>query len=228
MKNLIVLFVALAVLSLHHVFPQNFKVQLPPGYNKISMTEEIPGKEGSPYLLNEWLPGTILLNNGTKIEGLTYRYSVYRKEMQYQKENSAYAIGAPDSIKALWMDKRLFVYLTFTNESKTDKDFFEVLVDGKAKLLIRYVTEIIPANYNKALDVGNKNDQITIKETYYVQKDNESPVLIDKKGKTIAQTLADQTEEIKKFTDKEHISFKKKEDLTRLIDYYNSKVKIAK
>src|SRR6266542_1727897 len=141
--------------------------------------------------------------------------------MQYKKENTAYAIGAPDSIKALWMDKRLFVYHTFMNESKNDKDFFEILVDGKAKLLIRYVTKIIPANYNKVLDVGNKNDQITIIETYYVQKENELPVFIDKKGKSITAALADKTEEIKKFTDKEHISFKNKEDLVRVVSYYN-------
>ena len=203
------------------VHGQNFKIQMPLTYNRIPMTDEIPGKEGSPYLSDKWLPGTILLTNGSKIDGLTYRYSVYRKEMEFQKENTAYAIEAPDSIKELWINNRLFIYLAFTNKNKTEKDFFEVVIDGKAKLLIRYVIETIPANYNEALAVGNKNDQISIKETYYLQKNQETPFRIDKKGNNVVESMSDKSKEMKDFLEKKKTSFKDKNDLMQLIGYYN-------
>lgn len=219
-KSIIICF--FLFLGTYFVFAQNIRIEMPPGYNKIIMGDEIPGKVGSPYLNEAWLPGTILLKNGKKIEGLKYRYCVYNKEMQYQVKNVDYAIGAPDSLKEIQIGQKLFVYLSFADGNKHEKDFFEVLVQGKVNLLVRYIIVIIPANYNKALDVGDKNDEITIKETYYIQKDAELPFLIDKRGENVTRVMADRANDVKEFTSKEHISFKKKNDLIRLVNYYNS------
>ena len=120
------------------------------------------------------------------------------------------------------MGNKTFVYLSFHKDTNSEMDFFEVILDGKARLLIRHIAEIIPSNYNVALSEGRKKDRIVMKETYYLQKDKEEPVFIDKKGKSIQLAFSDKTKEVSEFIKKEKIVFKEKDSLVSLIKYYNS------
>jgi len=222
MRSILFFCSTLILFSFSSVFSQNFKFQLPPGYNKILAGDEIPGKEGNLYLNEAWMPGSVILKNGIKINGLKYRYCVYNKEMQFQFENACYLIGAPDSIEKIIIGNKIFIYSSLLKNNNLEKDYFEVIIDGRVKLLARYVTEVIHSNYNVALSTGSKNDKINIKEQYYLQKSGLDALLIDKKGKSVELSFSDKMKEMKEYLDKEKISYKKEKNLIALVQYYNS------
>ncbi|MDP4209349.1 MAG: hypothetical protein Q8928_11110 [Bacteroidota bacterium] len=222
MKNFLFISSLLISISSTNLFAQNFKIQLPPGYNKIITQEELPGKEGSPYLTEVWAPGIITLQSGAKIESLQFRYNVYSKEIQYKLDTTTYVIGTPDSIKTISFANKHFIYTDFVENFKIKKDFFELLVDGKAKLFRRYFIEIIPANYNIALSTGNKNDRLVLRESLFVQSPNMDMIELDKKGKLILKAFSDKSAEINEYIRKEHLSLKNLNDLIKITTTYNS------
>ena len=201
---------------------QSGMIQLPPGYNKIYYTDRIPGDVvGSPYLWEDWIKCSVSFRNGQILQDVAMRYNVYKGEMQYKTGKGIFIIGAPDSILSLKFSDRTFIYTKFDENNSQKKDYFEVVSDGKAQILVRHMMQIIKSNYNVALDVGEKNDHLRLKEVYYVKKDN-LVAEVDKKGKTLLNLLADKSVQLSDFIKKNHPSFKDKADLCRVTEYYNS------
>ncbi len=200
---------------------QVFIMDLPPGYNKVVSAEKEKGLDGSPWLTELWVPGTIALTSGKTIDGLKYRYNVYRNLLYFQYLDSEYVVGSHDSIDHLMLDGKRFVFDYADSKKKERKRMMELAVDGKAKLYINYYPFIIPANYNIALGSGNRNETVAVKESYLIKV---GPVLtpVDKKGKQITVALADKKQEIGAYIKKENISARNRNDLEKLVKYYNS------
>lgn len=196
-------------------------MDLPPGYNKVVSAEQEKGLDGSPWLTESWDPGTIVLTSGKSIEGLKYRYNVYRNLLYFQYLDSEYVVGSHDSIDYLKLDGKRFVY-DWADPAKKDRmRLVELAVDGKAKLYINYYPLIVPANYNIALGSGNKNETVAVKESYLI-KAGSVLTPVDKKGKHIPVAPADKKQEISEYMKKEKISARNRNDIEKLVRYYNS------
>jgi len=199
---------------------QVFVADLPPGHNKIVSAEKEKGLDGSPWLTESWVPGTVLTIKGETITGLNYRYNVYRNRLYFQSNNTDYVISYPDSIRQVLMDKKIFVYDN-SDPVKGNKRFMEVAVDGKAILYVNYYPVIVPANFNIVLGTGSPNETVAVKEAYLIKLGNVLTA-VDKKGKLIPAALADKNKEVSEFIKKEKISPKNREDIEKVVRYYNS------
>jgi hypothetical protein len=201
---------------------QLYYLNLPPGHNKLYVGDErIPSIAGSPYLVNNWSKGSITLYNGKVIEDLPLKYNVHSGEMLYHVDNKTYILGSPDSVLFITMNNRRFMYLPFEEKKKMQKDYFEVITGDVSQLLIRHTVTLIKSNYNIALNAGEKDDRLEHKSNYYLRKER-SVVLIDKKGESLFNLLSDKSKELRNFASQNKISFTNKDDLTRIVDYYNS------
>jgi hypothetical protein len=200
---------------------QVFVTDLPPGCNKVNLPEKEKGMDGSPWLTESWVPGTVLTKAGETINGLVYRYNVYRNNLYFKYNNAEYRISSPDSIQKLIMDGKTFLYDNPDPAGKAYKRFLEVAVDGKARLYINYFAEITPANFNLILNAGNPNETVSVKESYLIKVGSVLTV-IDKKGKKITVALGDKKKGISEFIKKEKISAKRREDIEKVVNYYNS------
>lgn len=217
--------IAIGLLSSINMFAQVFRVDLPPGYNKIVTQEKLPGIDGFPFLQKDFSLGKIFLNENKIIDSIMLRYDIYHKEMQYKNEGKVYAIGAPENIKSISFDHRTFVYLTYLEKGVVTKDYFEALKLGKnASLYRHYFITVIPANYNPAMDVGEKNDQIKLNEEFcMIYKDKF--VTIDKRGKSVLALFTDgDKQKVKNFIKEKGISFKDENDLVVLDEFLNTKM----
>jgi len=215
LSHLLIIF--LATINLQ---AQNITVEAPPGYNFINNKESFPKgtTEGSPYL-DDWQLSKIILNDGKIISGLMIRYNVYTNQMQYQDNNKTYIIGTPDSISEIKFPSHNFLYKEYTTNKKIDKSYFEIVVKGKVNLLNKYEIEVIPSKYYVAMDVGDKNDRLVLKQQLYLHQ-GEMIVILNKK-KDLLKVLNDRSKEISSYIDKEGLSCKKKEDMSKVLTYYN-------
>jgi len=196
-------------------------MDLPPGHNKVVSAESEKGLDGSPWLTEDWVPGTIFLASGKTIEGLKYRYNVYRNQLYFKYNDAEYIVGSQDSIAYLLMEGKTFVYDNSDPTNRDKRRLMEVAVDGNARLYVNYYPEIIPANYNIALGSGNKNETVAVKESYLIKVGTVLTV-VDRKGKLIPVALADKNQEVSAFIKKEKISPKNRADIEKVVRYYNS------
>ena len=220
MKKHVLLILLISIGIRFCVNAQVFVADLPPGHNKIVSAEKEKGLDGSPWLTESWVPGTVLTIKGETITGLNYRYNVYRNRLYFQSNNTDYVISYPDSISQLLMDKKIFVYDN-SDPVKGNKRFMEVAVDGKAMLYVNYYPVIVPANFNIVLGTGSPNETVAVKEAYLI-KVGRVLTAVDKKGKSILVAFADKNKEVSEFIKKEKISTKSREDIEKVVRYYNS------
>jgi hypothetical protein len=171
--------------------------------------------------MEDWSPGTVRLISGKIIEGLSYRYNVYRNRLYFQYENAEFVISAPDSIDQLVMAGKIFVYDNPDSLAKDKKRLMEIAVDGPARLYVNYYPFIIPANYNIALGSGNANETVSVREAYLI-KAGATLTTIDKKGKNITAAFPDKKQELDSFIKKINFSVKKRSDIEKVVQYYNS------
>ena len=202
-------------------YSQTYRIELPAGYNKILISDKLPGVDGSPYLWEGWKTGCVIFQNKKSIDSLLLRYNAYKEEMQFQMNNKIYIIGVPDSLSSININQRTFIYRGFTDKGIVKKSYFEVLSKGNAQIYVRHLIQIRESNYNAVLDAGEKNDQMEQVETYFIKK-GDSIVFIDKKGKNILQLLSDKSKDVIDFVKQNHFSYTDKKDLCRIAEYYNS------
>jgi hypothetical protein len=215
-KTLILLFFSSFAASTTNICAQNLRLQAPPGYNYI-YTEDFPKEtDGSPYL-DDWQPADVFLKNGKSILALPMRYDVYNNKMIYKYNNKTYSIGAPDSISEIKFPNRVFVYKQ--KGTKNEKSYFEKLVNGKVCLFNQYEIKIIQPTYNVALNVGNKNSRLALKEHLYIEQEN-ALIMLSKKNQLI-DILIDKQQKVTDYMNTENLSYKEKDDVIKIISYYN-------
>lgn len=182
--------------------------------------EIIPGVEGTPYLSDKWTPSRITMNNGSIIDSIDLRLNAYKNEMCYRDKDREYTIGASKNIKEIAMGSKKFISYPLTPENAISNSYFEVLAEGNTELLVLYYIKVIEPTYNNPLDYGVKKSQLKLCERYFI-KTEESIIEIDKKGKCIFDRLRDKGDILKKRIKEKDLSFKKKEDLVKIITYIN-------
>lgn len=194
----------------------------PPGYNKIEPFEREPGLDGTPWHTKSFLPGIVTLKGGVVIKDLEYRYNVYRNLLYFRVQGLDYEITNPDSIETLKMDNKIYSFINHNPEKQGLSSLMEIVIEGKSSLFVKFFSERIPPNKtNATLGYSPANEKIIIKEQYLLKVDNKY-FPIDKKGLTIFEALADRKKEIENFVKKDKLSFSKRDDIVKLVKYYNS------
>jgi len=184
-------------------------------YN-VEKTEEYKDIDGTPYLCIEFQPGTFYLKDSKKIE-LPIRYNIYRDEMEYLFNGISYVVGSPDSLEKVIFAGSEFRYLP--NISKGG--YFELFESGKCALIQKKVVEYRPSEGSKPI-VGilpatfiRNNDEL-----YFVI--NQTQTFKISSISSVIKALEDQKVKIESFIKQEKIKNIKKENLIKIVKYYNS------
>jgi hypothetical protein len=148
--------------------PNGFITQLPPAP---------PALVGSYYLYSDWTIGDVFLKDSTSLRGLSLRLDVKHNNIE---------INHAGEIKILPVAKCLVVLVKKndgTTEEFVNADLFvqrygntqgllRSVVAGDVALFAKTNAETISANYNAALDVGKRDNEIVLNTIYYFAKGN--------------------------------------------------------
>lgn len=112
--------------------------------------------------------------------------------------------------------------LEFNDESeKVKAGFFEILADGKVKLLEYSKLKINQPDYVEALNVGSKDVKINTEKLLYITKGKEV-IKFNTGKKDLYVLMADKKSEIEKFVKDNNLSLKNRTDLAKIFQYYNT------
>lgn len=186
--------------------------------------------EGHSFLDEKWNLATLLLYENEKLlEGYAIRYNISSHMFEVLAPNSNKATSLPGRKvqNFVWLDSTYKVPRYFVNgkdfmdEGSPISGFFEVIVEGELTLVRRMVAVLKESNYNEALMVGNRNDEIIRRNIYYYLNGKEVTE-IPRKRKDLFRIFGEKEEEMKDFASNNSLEIKEPSGLFQLFTHYNS------
>lgn len=208
--------VSIDILNDQGIFESAFKIRPEGRYREI---------QGSPYLNPDWKMGQIWLE-GDSLPGIfSMRYNVYGNEMQFIVGNDTFAITNPFVVSSIVLDNREFKYLAFDHNGNDNMAYFEVIAEGKYRLLALHKTIL---NQGKEpltpYHPQTQNDQFLYVKTYFLQTPDEpNPVKVKDSKKFWATHLHENRTELNAFIRENRIRISRESDLVKLINWKNIK-----
>jgi len=180
------------------------------------------GEESSLFFLDTWEKGELVLKDKTIIDDRLYRYNMCTQQMEFINEEDTLAIAIPEEIESLSFADHKFVFEEYEKDGQVQKAYFELLVDGKCKLLVyrwiayKYVEDMDDCGARYA---SEKN---FLKEEYYVSKDDHTAILIPESNRRFVEMMSDKDIDMKSYMKVNKLKVCREDDLEKLISYYNA------
>jgi hypothetical protein len=173
--------------------------------------------QGNPYLNREFNQGVIFLKDTTAVR-LPLRYNIYTDKMEYLLNGITYEIGNPRFVKRIELDSSVFLYLPSVRKG----GYFELLETGKCTLVQKRLVGYEPAEGPKPIQ-GTITPARFSRDSdvfYLVTPDSVSVEITNMKS--LMTALQDQKPKLEAFAKTEGIRSAKKDNLVKLVEYYNS------
>lgn len=227
--KLIILFTVIGVLSFQSVFAQWESVMETMYFSDgklqtATKNTHYAGMEGSPYFYDSWQPGEATLVDGKTYKGLLLKYNEFNGTVlfKYNLTDSAMIFQyRPVEFRFEYINNDPQNSIHFLSgfapvDNANTKTFYQILTDGKVKLLKRETKEI-----TQHQDYSNATSKtVTTNPHYYLLK-NDKLVLIKTNKKSILDALPDEADKIKQLITDGGIDLKNDADLIKVVEYYN-------
>lgn len=173
---------------------------------------------GSPFFNNEFINGKVVLNNGDKYDNVPLKYSSYTDELFFKNPKDGALLSFVLPVKSFELLGRNYLNGLPNVDNFTDKTFYQLIFDGKVKLLVKNQKTILENKPYNSATVEKKFEESVF---YYAFKDGKMQRFKPSK-KDLLETFADKSTEIDAFLKKEKVDFKSNDDLAKVFEYYSS------
>lgn len=180
---------------------------------------------GSPYLTDEFVPGTMETLDGTVIEGLKYRYNIYNDEMQFIIGSDTAAINKPLALRSIEMENKTFVYDVYqVSDQMVAAGYFQLISEGDMSLLFRRKLDLEYDNYvpNYGGGGGTKEFMLKKDDDYYVKLHGEAARKVYNRKDFLEAIPRDLQGRVKQYIKENKISVRKEQELQALVDFFNT------
>ncbi|QKJ28957.1 hypothetical protein HQ865_04045 [Mucilaginibacter mali] len=165
--------------------------------------------EGSPYLYDAWMPGTVKMNYGSVYTNISLKLNEQEGKLYFKGKNDE-VLEFVDPVTEFTLNGMHFIAEAGT--------FYQVLADGSTKLLKQPVKEI---QETKTYGSAVASKTFIAADKYFVMS-NGKLTAVKKDKKAILAALAGKQAEVEAYMKKESLNFKNDADLAKLFIYYNS------
>ena len=183
--------------------------------------------EGSFFINNNWSVGNVILYNGKAIKGMPLKYNLRDEVLLLLDKNQVSRLLRDDQIEKFeWFDSEKNKNMLFINCLEYEHNgvpmvgFLELLSTGKVDLLLYRTLMLQEGYYSVTHDAGQLNDEYKINELFYLS--SEKSMFEIKNKKVLYEYTGDHAGEVKTYAKKNRLRLKDPDDLTELINYYNS------
>ena len=224
MKTRNLWYITLMILSTQTIFGQRAIVMLRDiqFYQNLAnreLKEDIDYEEveGSPYYNKEFAEGIIFLTDTTAVK-VPVRYNIFTNEMEYQWKEFTYVIGEPQSLKKIVIGGSTFVYVPFIEKGS----YVELLAFGKCNLVQKRSVRYKPAEGPKPIEGTGKSAEFVAEPDLFYIAVGHSEALEISGIKMVTDAFPDQKDKIAGFIKSEKIRRANRENLIKIVTYYNS------
>jgi hypothetical protein len=183
--------------------------------------------EGSPFFISNWAPGSVTLLNG-QTNTMLLKYDLVGDELLFRNKSDSSVMSFVDPVKSFSFNEALteesdLTPLVFSNgypavDKQTPASFYQVIADGKIKLL---------KHYKKIIRVDKAFNSATAVKTFFLSVEyylfvNSQITKIKPSQKTVLAVLVDKADQLQKYLKNNPVNYKSDAALAKLFSYYNS------
>ncbi|AYL98621.1 hypothetical protein [Mucilaginibacter celer] len=185
------------------------------------------GVQGNPLLTETWYTATVDFANG-KTANAILNYNLRGDELLFKnpKDSAVLAFVEPVksfSIKGIRLEESDQADITFASgfpavDDQTNKTFYQVVGDGKIKLLRYYKKKVLESTEFSSQIVSRT---LVTSNSYYLFANNQM-VKIKPSQKTVLAAMNDKADKMQEYLKANKVDFKSDVALAKLFGYYNS------
>jgi len=177
--------------------------------------------QGSPYLIDSFVVGSVYSNNNGQVQNIPIRYNIFTDNIEYiMGESSVLELKNPETVDKVEFGNYKLIYLSQSNKNKSRNGFFIVLTEGNATLLSKPAVTLLnpthPGGYNDAQPPRFSRNT----DTYYIKVGKNKAKIIRNKRHLIT-SFPDSREELSKYIKTHNTKISDQKSLINLVQYYN-------
>jgi len=198
-----------------------------PGLVIDELRPKAPDVTGTFYIADEWQPGNVHLNRNRSLKNYPLKYDLEHNILEINTKEGIKICPLATIETFEWINRNGDTLRFFNSgilpaaRSFGGAALFERVADGKALLLAYYQTEVLAPVYVTGIDMGRKDHKIVQKVSYYLAVGNELFMLHSNRDKN-KLAFGTYAEQVVDYARKNQLRFTNRNDLIRIIVYFNS------
>ncbi|QIA08089.1 hypothetical protein [Draconibacterium halophilum] len=180
-----------------------------------------PDIDGTPYMMDEFSEGEVIINDSICIEKVPLRYNIYNDKIEYKnEEGQILEIGNESTSYQFDFDDFSFHNLKYVLDGNTQTGILELLVDGNVKLYKQYRLEFAPAQKAIGFQEATPDRFVRKEDQYLISIGQELPYVFSNAKKLLPE-LQKVRPDINSVIKKQKIRIRSEKGLCTLIKYCN-------
>ena len=189
--------------------------------SKVKALNEKESYQGSPYLFEIEGKACILKGDSPVIDGLTMRYNAYKDQVEFEKNKQYFIVPKEDVFSSIQLGDKNIELKVYQQSSKKKRGYFVPKVKGKINLYARYKVILNEPEEPGAFKDAKPAAFHAKPPIAYIDFGNGVLLKIDSK-KELLKRLPDHTKELSTFIKENKTKFRKVDEVTELIKFYNT------
>jgi hypothetical protein len=178
--------------------------------------------QGSPYLNDEFITGTVYTTSKEKYDGVPLRYNIYNDQLEFRVENAPIqAMAVPEMIEKVEMGNYHMEYIPYFDGKKVRQGFFIVEEKGEATLYSRPRVNFEHAKKPAAYQDAQPARFVSRPGECYI-KVGEEPAKLMAKNKDLEEIFPNHKKELSSFIKSNKVRTNRPETMKELVSFYNS------
>lgn len=184
------------------------------------------GVRGTPYLVNYWNTGTIVLKGGKSLVNVPVKIDLFGYEIISKRMS-----GDSIIVKAASIDKVMLtdavtsqphVFKKWQDMGLAKAGYADVLYEGNYWLIVDRKKTLVKANYQGGYSAYRPYDEFIDEVSYYVKKTDQSPEKIKLTRKSILELFPSHQQELKNFISQQQIDFREVNQVGTIFKFYDT------
>ena len=178
--------------------------------------------EGSPYLNDEFVNGTVYTINKEKYVNIPLRYNMFNEQIEFKTpQDQVQALADPTLVDRVEFGENKMVYISHIVSKRAKKGYLSVLEEGKASLYAKNTVMFKKAEEPGAYKEAVPAQFIKRPDVYFIQVGAAAALRAGNK-KEILEIFPDKQKEIAAYLKKHKVKTNNPDQLKELVRYYNS------
>ena len=195
-----------------------------------TLNYKIPGKSyvflstvyGSVFLYENWLSGSLNLENGAVYDSLSLKLNTFLEELiLFNRRAGALITVDKDAVKEFTLinelgNKEIYQKM-YLDEIPAGYRYLNVLYDGKIKLFLWNKTDEIAESPYYDLTGSLRNTKYVLKKIYYLDLPDKGMIRFIPQKRSVIELFPEHKKEIKRLQRREHLTYKGNSEIVRAI-----------
>ena len=176
--------------------------------------------EGSPYLDNEFHPGSLSFNK-TKYTGIPLRYNYYEGYFEFETEQGVKFFDPKvTKIDTVWLEGDTYLYVYFQSGKARKQTFMKAVQIGPTSVYLYNEIILTQPEETTGYVAAKPASFQKLAESIFIQEAGK-PAMESKGKNSLEEIFPEHHAELSKFAKSEKLKLKKVEDMVRLCEYYD-------